>query len=436
VENKQKWNVFIVSLLILTAFILGTQANGIPKVWTSTISLSAKENTFPSLQSPTQSVQLFYSAYDKLLNNYVDPIKDTDELTYSAIRGMLVPLGDPYTRFMDPEEYKDFLEDTEGHFAGIGATLRTDYEPVIKEVQNDDLHCPRCGANVSDLKYYRLLIVNTIKNSPAEKIGLMPGDHITKIDEKSTLGMTTTVAAENIRGHLGTKVTLTIVRKGVEDPFEVTLTRANIEVDPLEYRLLDNSIGYLKISTFNEKTAVLFKKALNDFNVKNSKGMVIDLRSNPGGRFDICLEMAGMIMPNDKDVVVYLKDNRGKLIQQNKPADSKQIYNKPFVILVNGGSASASEILTGMCMDYNIATVIGEQTFGKALVQTVFPLGDRTMSLVVTTAHYYTPSHFDLNKKGLEPDFILQLNEGTKELNEYDNQAQRAIEILKEQINK
>ena len=436
-QSKQNWNIFIVSLLIITAFILGTHVN-VPKsskVWSKVFNVKAAESA-DGVRPPNsfKGIQLYYDAYTNLLQRYVNPIKNTEELTFSAIRGLLLPLNDPYTRFMDPQEFKSFNEDTEGRFAGIGATLKTEISPAVQEAQGKHLSCPICGTDVSDLSYYKIMVVSTIPGSPAEKGGVLVGDHITKIDDKTTAGMTTTDAATNIRGPIGTKVTLTIIREGVKDPVVITLTRANIEIESVEHRIMPENIGYLKVSSFNEKTADGVRKAITEFNEKNVKGMLLDLRSNPGGRVDACIEMAGMFMPNNKTTVVFLRDRSGKMVPYDRDRGSKQLFSKPFVILVNGGSASASEIFTGMCMDYKLAKVVGEQTFGKALVQTVLPLDNGRCAIVITTAHYFTPSHFDLNKKGLEPNVIVELEKGTQMLDENDNQARRALEVLKEEI--
>jgi len=436
-QNNQKWNTLILCLLIVTSFILGMQVNtvGVKKVWAQTFSNTNTSDSSASVtKSQLKSVQLFHNAYGLLLNNYVDPIDNADEITYAAIRGMVVPLNDPYTRFLDPKEYADFNNDTEGHFEGIGATLVTDIAPAVLEAQGKGLTCPICGTDVSDLSAYRVLVVNTIKGSPAEKAGLLPGDHITKIDDKPTLGMTTTDAANNIRGPIGTKVVLTIVREGIKEPFTVTVTRGTIETESVEHKMIDKSIGYLKISSFNEKTTEGVSEAIKEFNEKDAKGMVLDLRSNPGGLVYSCLEVAGMIMPPNKDIVVYLKNRNGKMEPYKKIMHSKNIFDKPFVILTNGGSASASEILTGMCKDYGLAQVVGEKTFGKAMVQEVHRLDQAKAALIITTARYYTPSGFDLNKKGLEPDIVVKLDKGTRTLSERDNQATKAIEILKKEM--
>ena len=436
-QNNQKWNTLILSLLIVTSFILGTQVNtvGAKKVWAQTIADTNSSDTYVAAsKSQLKSVQLFHNAYGLLLNNYVDPIDNADELTYAAIRGMVIPLNDPYTRFLDPKEYEEFNNDTAGHFEGIGATLRTDIAPAVLEAQGKGLTCPICGTDVSDLSSYRVIVVDTIKGSPAEKVGLLPGDHITKIDDKTTLGMTTTDAANHIRGPIGTKVVLTIIREGVKEPFNVTVTRDTIEMESVEYRMIDGSIGYLKMSSFNDKTTDGVAAALKHFNDNNAKGMVLDLRSNPGGLVYSCLEVAGMIMPQNKDIVVYLKSRSGKMEPYKKRG--KQIFDKPFVILTNGGSASSSEIFTGMCKDYGLAQVVGETSFGKAMVQEVHKLDQVKGALIITTARYYTPSGFDLNKKGLEPDVAVKLEKGTKVLNEHDNQAKKAIEILKKEMEK
>ena len=433
----------IVILLMLTAFLVGFQANGnhasgLTPVWASM--RPSADNTTLDQSINLKPLQLFQEAFTTLQAEYVDPITNPDELTYAAIRGMLQQVHDPYTRFMDPKEYHDFVNENEGHFAGIGATLKMTELPAVKtehgEAPKDAITCPVCGTKITDIKSFRVTIVEPLPNSPAKKAGLMPGDYITKINDTPTDGMTVSDAADKIRGPEDTKVTLTIERNGSDKPLTFTITRANIEVPAVESKMLDNKIGYLRLMSFNEKTAPETRAALMDFKEKGARGMVLDLRSNPGGLLTESIRVASMLLPKENKVIVSTK---GRDQQEHKEIRSEdQIFDRPMVVLVNKGSASASEILTGALKDYHRATVIGETTFGKALVQTVIRLGDynNPCAMPVTTARYYTPSGFNLNKKGITPDTVVELDKDAKELNEKDNQAQAALRILNEQIDK
>lgn len=426
----------LVTLLVLTAFLVGYQANsghsgGIKPAWAAIFSPGQLDDTVS-----LKPVQLFQEAYSTVMAEYVDEIKNPDDLTYAAIRGMLQEIHDPYTRFMNPKEFQAFNDDGAGHFAGIGATLKTTEVPTVKtdkgETPKDAVTCPVCGTKITDIKAFRITIMEPLPGSPAKAAGLQPGDYILKVDDTSTEGMTVSDAADKIRGPIGTKVVLTIERSGVDKPLTVTIMRANIEVPAVESKMLDDKIGYLRILSFNEKTSPETRAAILDLNKAGARGMVLDLRSNPGGRLDECIKVSSMFLGAKDNVIVSTK---GRNRQERKELRiGEQLFDKPMVVLVNKGSASASEILTGALMDYKRATVIGETTFGKALVQTVIPLDGGRSAMPVTTARYYTPTGFDLNKRGLTPNVVVELSKDAKELNEKDNQAQEAIRILQEKM--
>ncbi len=382
-------------------------------------------------------VQLYQEALTRLQSEYVEPIQHPEQLTYGAIRGMLAVVNDPYTRFMDPKEFKDFNSENAGRFAGIGATLSLTEIPMPATKDGEGtrapVQCPVCGTIIGAAKYYRVSVVEPLAGSPAKLAGVEAGDVIMKVDDTQTDGLTVSEVADKIRGPEGTKVTLTIARKGSEKPLVVPITRAVIEVPATENKTLEGNIGYLRLFQFNEKTADETRAALADFNKANVRGVVLDLRNNPGGLLTECVRIASMILPAEDKVVVYTKDRNGE--RENYTHTERQIYEKPLVVLVNKGSASASEILSGALKDYKRATVIGESTFGKALVQTVLRLSDGS-AMAVTTAHYYTPEGHDVGKIGVAPNVVVELSKDAKTTNEKDNQAQEAIRLLKEAIAK
>jgi len=382
-------------------------------------------------------IQLFQEALTRVQREYVEPVKSTDELTYAAIRGMLSELKDPYTRFMDPKQFAEFNSENVGRFAGIGATLNlTELPPVAThsgEGTFAPVQCQVCGSIVADVKYYRVSVVEPMTGSPAKAAGVQAGDYIMKIDSKSTDGMTVDQAADLIRGPEGTKVTLALARKGIEKPVEITITRAKIEVPAVETKVLDGNIGYIRLFSFNEKTVSETRAALMDFNKAGLHGVVLDLRNNPGGLLTECIKVSSMFLPSQDKVIVSTKGRDGEMIPSNRVGD--QICSMPMVVLTNKGSASASEILSGALKDYKRATLIGETTYGKALVQTVLRMSDNS-AMAVTTAHYYTPSGYDLNKKGIGPDVEIALDKGAKLISEKDNQAIAAIDILKKRMAK
>lgn len=434
-------NILAISLLMLTSFLVGYQLRDIrlsPAVWAAMLPAANDNNPGGKTFNPMSLVQ---QAYYEVTNEYVDPVKNTDEMAYAAIRGMLTPLNDPYTRFMDPTEFGKFREQTAGRFVGIGATLHlTEKEPtkVETDIHTKGLTCPVCHTDLSELenfKKFRVTVLKPLPGSPAERSGLKAGDVILKVDDYITDGELLDNVVDHIRGPEGTKVTLLIERKNVPEPLKITITRAPIEVAATESKILPGNIGYLQISSFNDKTAPETRAELEKFRDANVKGLLLDLRGNPGGLLTECIRVASMLLDNEHQVIVSTK-SRDRVQKDELRTNEQYLFKGPIVLLVNKGSASASEILTGALMDYHRATVVGETTFGKALVQTVITLGDfrNPCAMPVTTARYYTPNGTDLNKKGLTPDVVVKLDENTTELNENDNQAKEALRILKEKM--
>lgn len=303
---------------------------------------------------------------------------------YQALRKALEQLGDPYTRFMDPAQYRSLTDQTSGELSGVGIRL---------EVNE---------------KTKALTVVEPIENSPALKAGLKPGDRILSINGKSTKGMTVEDASNLIRGDVGTQVNLEIRRPGTTD-FTLALTRARIELPTVRYSLNQEGtrrIGYIRLNEFSSHAAEQMRKAIKSLTEQKVDGFVLDLRGNPGGLLQASVEISRMWM--DQGAIVRTVDRKGKSeeITNNQTAMTKL----PLVVLVDGNSASSSEILTGALKDNGRATIVGSQTFGKALVQSVHNLSDGS-GLAVTIAHYYTPKGIDISHKGISPDIKIDLTE-------------------------
>ena len=301
---------------------------------------------------------------------------------YAALRRALSQLNDPYTRFLDPEQFEALTNQTAGELSGIGLQLSLD--EVTQEI----------------------VTLDTIPNSPALRAGLQSGDRILEIDGQSTRGMDVERAASLIRGEVGTSVILKVERNG-EAPFEVTLVRSRIELPTVSYNIRQEEqtrIGYIQLDEFNAHAAEQMYRALQDLNGENVDAFVLDLRSNPGGLLNISVEIARMWI--DRGKIVSTVDRRGK--NEIIEATGMAMTDRPLAVLVDENSASASEILAGALQDNGRATVIGTQTFGKALVQAVNSLSDGS-GLAVTIAHYYTPKGTDINKTGITPDITVQL---------------------------
>ena len=303
---------------------------------------------------------------------------------YEAIRGMLGSLDDPYTRFLDPREFKEMQIDTSGELSGVGIQLSLD-----KETKN-------------------LVVVSPIEGSPASRAGVQPKDVIVAIDGKSTKGMSTEDAVKLIRGQAGTSVTLTLKRKA--QTLEVPLTRERIELHAVDHQINTSAdgvkVGYIRLKQFNATATKDMRQAVKDLEEKGAQGYVLDLRSNPGGLLMASVEIARQWL--NEGTIVSTKTRDG--IQDVKRANGRALTSKPMVVLVNEGSASASEILSGALQDNNRAVLVGQKTFGKGLVQSVRGLSDGS-GMTVTIAKYLTPSGRDIHKYGIAPDVMAKMTE-------------------------
>ncbi len=308
------------------------------------------------------------------------------EEAYTAIREMLKQLEDPYTRFMDPEEFKNMQIDTSGQLSGVGIQLAQDEETK------------------------KLMVIAPIEDTPAFKAGVLAKDVITKIDGKSTQGMDVNDAVKLIRGQEGTPVTLTIQRGNQEKDYQ--LTRARIEIRPVRYSLQNTptgQVGYIRLNQFSANAAEEMQDAIKDLETQRVTGYILDLRSNPGGLLYSSIEIARMWLP--EGTIVSTVDRQGETDRQQ--ANNRALTNKPMVVLVDGGSASASEILSGALQDNKRAVLVGTKTFGKGLVQSVRGLGDGS-GMAVTIAHYLTPEGRNINKLGITPNVVVELTDAQR----------------------
>ncbi len=353
-------------------------------------------NAFPEDEAVYKGLSNFTKVLDLIERNYVDKV-DSEELTTNAIEGMLKTL-DPYSAYLSPERYRELEIGTSGEFGGVGMEVA---------VEN--------GA---------LKVISPIEGSPADLAGIKPGDLITEIDGKPTQGMVVFEAVKLLRGPKGSKVTITVTREG-EGSRDVTLTRDVIHIKSVKYKLLDNKIGYVKISQFQENVSDELEDALSKLELENGgslRGLVLDLRNNPGGLLDEAIKVADQFI--DKGLIVSV---RGRTSNQSTEyyatkGDSKRDIS--LVVLVNKGSASASEVVAEALQDSKRATIVGSKTFGKGSVQTIIQLDDGS-GLKLTTAKFYAPSGRSINDVGVTPDIIVEDNDMP------DLQMKRAVEILK-----
>ena len=341
-------------------------------IYLSTPSFAAKTETYNQLN-------LFADVFERIRANYVKDVDD-EELIEAAINGMLTSL-DPHSTYLNSKKYENMRVQTSGEFGGLGIEVTMD-KGVI-------------------------LVVAPMDDTPAYRAGVQAGDYITKIDGEQINGLTLNEAVDKMRGKVGTDIDVTIVREGESDVIEITITRAIIEVQSVRHRIEDE-IGYVRISSFTEKTTSGLREALAEIDEElgeNLQGIILDLRNNPGGLLDQAVDVSSAFLDRGEIVSTRTRNDRNIQRYNAKPGDN--IDKKSLVVLINGGSASASEIVAGALQDHERAVVVGTQSFGKGSVQTVMPLStDGAMSL--TTAYYFTPSGNSIQNEGIVPDVVVE----------------------------
>ena len=330
-----------------------------------------------------RQLNLFGDVFERVRADYVEK-PDDSQLVESAINGMLAGL-DPHSSYMDPKSFRDMQVQTRGEFGGLG----------IEVTMEDGL----------------VKVVAPIDDTPAAKAGVMANDIITKLDDDNVQGLTLNQAVDKMRGPVNTKIKLTIMRKGAEKPIEVSIMRDIIRVKSVRSHPEGEDVGYIRITQFNEQTTDGLKQAINDLNSQlgadKIKGYIVDLRNNPGGLLDQAISVSDTFL--DKGEIVSTRGRNPEETQRFNARPGDMAKNKPVIVLINGGSASASEIVAGALQDHRRSTVIGTRSFGKGSVQTIIPLGSGNGALRLTTARYFTPSGRSIQAKGISPDIeVLQ----------------------------
>lgn len=344
------------------------------------------------------------SELDSLIeSDYLGDV-DEDALKEGLYKGYLEALGDPYSEYYDAEETAKFNENMSGEFSGIGVIMSQDQKSGL------------------------ITMVQIYKDSPAMKAGLKERDILFKVDGKDVSGRKLDEVVSDIKGKKGTKVELTVLRGEEREKVTTTVVRDTIKVQTVEYEMMEDQIAYLAISEFDIVTYEQYKAALQDLEKQGMKGLVIDLRGNPGGSLDIVCEMLDLILP--KGLLVYTEDKKGE--KQEYTSDTDYEYDVPMTVLINGSSASASEIFAGAVQDYERAEIVGTTSYGKGVVQSVYALKDGTC-VKLTVAEYFTPKGRSINEKGITPDVEVEYeyNEADPEA---DNQLDKAIEVLKQKM--
>ncbi|MBE6067238.1 MAG: S41 family peptidase [Clostridium lundense] len=395
--NKKRWVITTVLIVIVT--------NAITFLGTNTVSLMMPNGKVIVSRDDYNSFTEFSKLYEikNVLYELYDGKIDNGAIEEGAIKGMTSALNDPYTVFMDKKEYTEFNTQTEGNYSGVGL-----------QVQSKD---------------NKIVIVDIFEESPAKKAGLLPRDEIEKVNGTAVSGKELDKAVTMMKGQEGTEVTLTLFREE-KGNFDVKLKRAKINMVTVKGEMLDNNIGYVAVSMFDENTSKNFKKELDTLSSKGAKAFILDLRGNPGGLLDECVDMVSNFVPKDKVIVSTI--DKYKREKKYNSIGGKYV-GAPLVLLTDAGSASASEIFSGAIRDYKAGTLVGEKTFGKGVVQTVLETGEGT-ALKVTVSKYYTPNGENIHGTGIKPDIEVKYPEELLK-KPYDRttdpQFKKALEIIK-----
>ena len=343
----------------------------------------------------------------QIIDKYYLFDEDPEKVEAGIYTGMMYGLEDPYSTYYTKEDFEKLMEDTEGVYCGIGAMVSQNRSTGI------------------------ISAIRVFENSPSFEAGLLPGDILYSVDGTEVTGMDLDILVGTyIKGEEGTDVHITVLRGEAGEKVELTMTRRQVEVPTVEHQMLEDKVGYIYVLQFDTITAQQFKDAIDDLEKQGMEKLVVDLRDNPGGVLDAVVDMLDYVLPDGLLVSTADRDGKGDKYYSD---DGHQV-DHPMAVLVNGNSASASEVFTGAVKDFGWGTIVGTTTFGKGIVQNLIPLGDGT-AIKLTTSNYFTPNDFDLHGKGIEPDVVVELDEALKSKAviplEEDNQLQAAIEALK-----
>lgn len=402
-EEKKRFRAYkIIMLIVLVAFITFLVTSiGMYQYFTN--SNFGKQLVVSSENNGDITSEL--SKYRRLIDKYFLGDIDEEKLKEGAIKGYIEGLDDPYTEYISKEDMDDYMADATGNFVGIGIYM-------VKNTESN-----------------KIMVLSPIKGSPAEKAGILPGDLIISVDGVSYTAEDMSVASNKIKGEAGTTVKMKILRGTETKEFE--LKRESIKVNPVEGKVLQNNIGYIEFSSFDEETADEFKAKFEELQKQGIKSLIIDLRNNGGGIVDEALQIADYILNKD-DVILYEVDKNNK--EKVEKAEKNPIIDMPIILLTNENTASSSEILAGALKDHGKAKIVGTKTYGKGVIQQLLTLPDGS-GLKITSEEYLTPNRTKINKVGIEPDEEVKLPDSVKNVlkveEKDDTQLQKAIEMAK-----
>lgn len=357
-----------------------------------------------SREAVTSETEEKIAELKKLIDeNYLHDV-DEEELQEGIYKGYISGLDDPYSVYYDEEETKSFYETTEGEYDGIGAVLSQNMDTGI------------------------ITLVQIYDDSPAMKAGLQDEDILYKVDKEEVTGEDLTEVVSHIKGEKGTTVDITVLRGEENEEVTVTVTRDTIQAQTVEYRMLEDNLGYIAVSEFDSVTYDQYQQALEDLQNQGMQGLIVDLRNNPGGNLSTVCDMLDLMLP--EGLIVYTEDKDGN--RQEMTSDDEHQFNLPMTVLMNGNSASASEIYAGAIQDYGLGKIVGTQSYGKGVVQQIFDLKDGTC-VKLTIAEYFTPNGRNINGEGITPDVEVEY-EKDENNPDADNQLEKAMEILKSEL--
>lgn len=358
-----------------------------------------------------EAVQEKLTEIEGLMNDYFLDELDEEQIETWLYKGAVAGLGDPYAAYYTVEEYQSLLDSTNGSYCGIGVEISQNINTGI------------------------VTVARVFEDGPAMEAGLRPGDILYKVGDAEVTGMDLTMVVSQIKGEENTKVLISVAREGEEDYLEFQVERRTIEIQTVGSAMLEDQIGYISITSFDDVTTDQFMKALDELETQGIKGLIVDLRGNGGGLVSSVCAILDRLLP--EGLIVYTEDKYGN--REEETSDAEHYFDKPLAVLVNGNSASASEIFAGAIKDYGIGTLVGTKTYGKGIVQKIYPLHDGT-AVKLTVSKYYTPKGNNIHEIGIEPDVEIDLEEALKKevvvpLGE-DNQVQKALEVLRPEIEK
>ncbi|MPW25898.1 PDZ domain-containing protein [Alkalibaculum sp. M08DMB] len=396
-RNKKWYFILVILVLLVSNAATFAVANGISIALGNKVIVQTKDS-----ETSEYIVKLLY------LKNEIEEsyYKDVDENTLldGAINGMFQAVGDPYTAYYDKSQFSSYMEQIQGSYVGIGVVVGLDEDNSVT-------------------------VVSPIDDSPGQKAGLIPGDKILKVDGEEVTGLNLDEVVAKIKGDKGTSVILSIERKNTDEILEKEITREEIVMKSVESQILDGDIGYLTITQFESYTGEEFEEHLDSLLAKDIKGLIVDVRDNPGGMMDTVVSILDRLM--GESVIVYTQDKAGN--KEYMKSDGKSSLELPMVVLINGGSASASEIFAGALQDTNAATIVGTTSFGKGVVQRMSDAGDGT-GFKITVSEYFTPNGRNIHGEGIEPDLEIEMTEGLRFQPDFnikqDVQLNKALEIM------